>query len=820
MKTSRLIQAIGVKGRAHCLHSDTRSVAARISQFHAAKAAKPSTNHHHRARHMSIQTQAINNNSGNNSKEPNQKPISKVYTNGHLKFKQAAGDREQLKTAARRIVVKVGSAIITHDKGHLSAPRLASIVEQIAQLQQQGRQMLLVSSGAVAFGRKKIRDEVQKSKSIRETISDKPSARPLAENRAAAAVGQSSLMSFYESLFQQYDCKVAQVLVTKADFSNDASRRQLRSTILDLLSLNIVPIVNTNDAVEAAVTSNLTNGVLDLKQADMTDIIVEDNDSLAAILAVELESDLMIILSNVDGIYTGPPEKKESKFLSTFTPEMNVDNAIEYGSKSDVGLGGMQAKVKSGLWALKRGTSVVICNGSKDGVIERTVQGDKVGTFFTEQGGETESSQLAIMARDGSKALRSIGPELRSRIIIEIAQALETNKDHILAENKRDLVKAKSEGLEDVLLSRLKLTDAKLNSLSAGLYQIAEKSKDQVERTLKTMKISESLTLKQITCPIGVLLVIFESRPDCLPQISALSLATANGLLLKGGKEAFYSNACLYKIIKDILGKYNCQDAIQLVDSRERVNELVGLSDHIDLIIPRGSNQLVRSIQEQAKTTPVLGHAEGICHVYIDKDANEEEAIKIVVDSKCDYPSACNAMETLLIHRSLVHTNFFSKLCNELKENKVKLNIGSQLGKELPFYNSSTTNYRVEYSSLECTLEVVDSLKEAVDHINRFGSGHTDAIVTRNEATAKEFAKTVESASVFTNCSTRFADGYRFGLGAEVGISTSKIHARGPAGMESLMTHKWILEGSGDTVADYEQNGDRKYLHEEVTIVQ
>lgn len=740
----------------------------------------------------------------------------KGYSNGHLPIRQAVESREQLKTSAKRIVVKVGSAIITNDKGHLSAPRIASIVEQIAHLQQQGRQMLLVSSGAVAFGRKEIHDEVQKSKSIRETIAEKPLMRPVAENRAAAAVGQSSLMSFYKNSFQQCDVKVAQVLVTKADFHIESNRRQLRNTILDLLSLNIVPILNANDAVEATVTNNLTNGVLDFKQADMEDIILEDNDSLAAILAVELESNLMIMLSNVDGIYSGPPDKKDSKFFSTFTPQQNQEAQIEFGSKSNAGLGGMQSKIKSALWALKRGTSVLICNGSATDVINRAVQGERVGTFFTNHAEETESSHLAIMAREGSKALSSLGAEGRSKVILEIAQALDLHKEKILAENQRDLIKAKAEGLEDVLLARLKLSGEKLKSLGAGLVQIAEKSKTQLDKTLKLTRISESLTLRQISCPIGVLLVIFESRPDCLPQISALSLATGNGLLLKGGKEAHYSNLCLYNLIKDILTKYNCKDAIQLVDSRERVNELVRLDKHIDLIIPRGSNALVRSIQEQAKMTPVLGHAEGICHVYIDKDANEDEAIRIAIDSKCDYPAACNAMETLLVHRSILDTKLFSRLGNEMKERGVKLNIGSRLAKESPFYSSSSTNYRVEYGSLECTLEVVDSLDQAIHHINRYGSGHTDAIVTSNKATAEEFKKLVESASVFVNCSTRFADGYRFGLGAEVGISTSKIHARGPAGMESLLTYKWILEGSGDVVTDYENGGEREYIHEEI----
>jgi len=741
-----------------------------------------------------------------------------------LSFKQAVESRDKLNQAAKRIVVKVGSAIITHDKGHLSAPRLASIVEQIAQLQEQGRQMLLVSSGSVSFGRKKIREEVQKSRSIRETLSTKSQTgggiiMPAGISRAAAAIGQSCLMSFYESLFQQYDCKVAQVLVTKSDLRNEFNRKQLRNTLLDLLSLDIVPILNTNDAVEAAVTGNMTNGVLDLKQADMTEIIVEDNDSLAAILSVEIESDLMIMLSNVDGVYTGPPDKRDSMFASTFTPDLF--QSIEFGSKSDLGLGGMQSKVRSALWALKRGTSVVICNGSTKDIVSRVVHGERVGTFFTNKADESESLELASKAREGSKKLLSIGGELRSRLIEEVSETLQLHKSMILSENELDLAKARSQGLEDALMARLKLSDEKLESVCEGLKQIASKSKDQVDKVIKRTRISDTLQLSQITSPIGVLLVIFESRPDCLPQISSLSLATANGLLLKGGKEAYHSNRCLYGLIKNVLKKYGCEDAIQLVDTRERVSELVNMSKHIDLIIPRGSNQLVSSIQKQAKSVPVLGHDEGICHVYIDESADPSEAIRIAIDSKCNYPAACNAMETLLVHKSLVHSEFFTKLCNEFKSHNVKFNIGTRLSKELPFYNSSTSNYRIEYGSLECSIELVDSIDEAIDHINEYGSGHTDAIVTKSNEMAMKFKRQIDSASVFVNCSTRFADGYRYGLGAEVGISTSKIHARGPAGIESLLTYKWIVEGSGDIVEEYEsQNShDRKtYLHEDISL--
>lgn len=740
----------------------------------------------------------------------------RVNSNGQPNIRRALETRSQLESQASRIVVKVGSAIITHNRGHLSAPRLASIVEQIAQLQQQGRQMLLVSSGAVAFGRKKINDEVVKSRSIRETISDSQRIWKPGESRAAAAVGQSSLMSFYEILFQQYDCKVAQVLVTTADFSNESSKRQLRNTILDLLRLNIVPIVNTNDAVEASLTRELSNGAPNLKEADMKDIIVEDNDSLAAILAVELESDLMILLSNVDGIYSGPPDKGSSRFFSTYSPWHSEKEIIEFGSKSSVGLGGMQSKIKSALWALKKGTSVVICNGGTSGVLTRVVDGQKVGTFFTEHSNETDSSQLAKLARSGSKKLESLGPETRSKIILEIAECLETKRNLILSENLNDLRKAKSDGLDEVLLSRLKLNDNKLDTLSSGLRQIAVQSKNMVGQVLKRVRVSDTLTLKQVTCPIGVLMVIFESRPDCLPQISALSLATANGLLLKGGKEAYHSNVCLFNIINNILRKYDCQDAIQMVDSRDQVSELVSLGN-IDLIIPRGSNQLVKTIQQQAKGTPVLGHADGICHVYIDKDADPEQAIKIVVDSKCNYPAACNAMETLLVHRSLVNTELFKKICEVLKEEQVKFNVGPRLAQLIPFYNSCTTNYKVEYGSLECTIELVDSVEDAANHINNFGSGHTDSIVTTNESTASEFEAKVKSACTFVNCSTRFADGYRFGLGAEVGISTAKIHARGPAGMESLLLYRWLLRGAGDVVSDYQDSGGQlKYVHEEI----
>lgn len=326
--------------------------------------------------------------------------------------------------------------------------------------------------------------------------------------------------------------------------------------------------------------------------------------------------------------------------------------------------------------------------------------------------------------------------------------------------------------------------------------------------------------MKQVTVPIGVLLVIFESRPDSLPQVASLAMASANGLLLKGGKEAKHSNKALMDIVKESLATVDAEKAISLISTREEINDLLNMEKHIDLIIPRGSSELVKTIQDNCHRIPVLGHAEGICHVYVDREADLKKALKIIRDSKCDYPAACNAMETLLIHEDLFngsHDSFFTEVCNMLKMEGVKINAGPKLNQKLTFGPPLVKTMRHEYGALECCIELVSSADKAVEHILTYGSGHTDVIISENNETVNYFLQQVDSACVFHNASSRFADGFRFGLGAEVGISTARIHARGPVGVEGLLTTKWILKGQDHTAAEF-TNGERNWLHEKLPL--
>jgi len=715
---------------------------------------------------------------------------------------------------AKRVVIKMGSAVVTREDGHgLALGRLAAIIEQVSEIQNSGAECIMVTSGAVAFGKQKLSQELLMSMSMRETLSSVDRSSELKNiaqhelKRPNAAVGQSGLMALYEAMFRNYGILVGQVLVTKQDFLNNDTRQQLFNTIRELMALNIIPIINTNDAVSPPPQETAPPpGTLN----------ITDNDSLASRVAVDIGADLAILMSDVDGIYDRPPKEDGSQLLHYFNPR-NLGN-IQFGEKSTKGTGGMESKVKSGAYALDHGCSVIICNGMKYNTIRNIMSGQNIGTMFTPlENTGTSVEVLAKNARNGSRRLLSLNPEERADIIRYLAKSLITYEGEIMAANEKDLIAAQANGVKGPMFDRLSLSRAKLESLSAGLLQIADSSLGNVGKVLRRTKISETVEVEQKTVPIGVLMVIFESRPDALPQVASLAIASANGLLMKGGKEASHSNKMLMRLVTEALGMYGCSDSISLVSGRDEVADLLKLDNYIDLIIPRGSNELVKSIKERSKSIPVLGHADGICHTYLDQNCDLEKAIKIVVDAKTDYPAACNAMETLLVHESLLGNEIFYKVCRALKEANVEIFSGPRLSETLTFGPPKAEKLSHEYGGLACTIEIVPSMESAIDHIHKYGSGHTETIVTENEETAERFLAAVDSACVFHNTSSRFADGYRLGLGAEVGISTGRIHARGPVGVEGLLTTKWVVKGENDTAQEYAK-GEKVFLHQDLPL--
>ena len=383
----------------------------------------------------------------------------------------------------------------------------------------------------------------------------------------------------------------------------------------------------------------------------------------------------------------------------------------------------------------------------------------------------------------------------RTAILNDVVSALDQNSAAIFDANKKDLAEAKG-AIAEPLYKRLILDESKLRDVVAGVRQLAE-MEDPLGRVLEETELDEGLILRKIRTPIGVIAAIFESRPDVGPQIATLAIRTGNAVLLKGGREAASTNATLVDVIRGVLEKHGVTDAVQLVSTREEVAELLKMDDLISLVIPRGSNEMVRTIQANTKI-PVLGHADGICHVYIDEFADTEKAVRIAVDSKAQYPAVCNAAETLLVHSRFSGRE---KVLQALSEAGVELR---------------DSGFGSEYLDLIMNMKVVNTLDEAIDHIHRYGSAHTDSIVTENKTNAQRFLNEVDSAGVFWNASTRFADGFRYGFGAEVGISTNKTHARGPVGVDGLLIYKYQLIGNGHIVATYSGENARALRHKKL----
>ena len=429
--------------------------------------------------------------------------------------------------------------------------------------------------------------------------------------------------------------------------------------------------------------------------------------------------------------------------------------------------------------------------------------------------------QLAEQARSASRQLANLSTERKNEVLLAFARKIRENTELILSANQKDLESAdrlKSQGeLSDSSIQRLKLNAVKIEQMAKNFESVAALP-DPVGQVQLATRLDEGLDLHRISCPIGVLLVIFESRPEVVVQISALTLKSGNAVILKGGKEASESNACLFGILDKVLKEFTDlpDGTVNLLQSREAVSEIVQQNDCLDLIIPRGSNALVQHIQQHSRV-PVLAHADGICHVYWDQAASLSKAMEIIIDAKTEYPAVCNAMETLLIHEQIPE-NEIKQLLTNLQEAGVEIRACSAIMKKFSnklngIIHASEQDWKTEYTDLILSVRLVSSHEEAIGHINHYGSGHTDAIITEDRSIAEKFMDQVDAANVFWNASTRFADGFRYGFGAEVGVSTCKTHARGPVGLDGLVIYKYKLYGSGQGVARYHEGG-RQYLHQ------
>lgn len=414
----------------------------------------------------------------------------------------------------------------------------------------------------------------------------------------------------------------------------------------------------------------------------------------------------------------------------------------------------------------------------------------------------------AVKVKKASPELAAASIEQRNKALMMIAAKLEESKERIFEANAEDMAAAAEAGISEAVMKRLKFNEAKISDCVKGIQQLVGLP-DPLGTVQLARELDEGLRLYRVSCPIGVIGVIFEARPDALVQISSLCLKSGNCAILKGGKETAKTNKVLFDIIHETAAEAGLpKDCMLQAELHNEIDELLSCDKEVDLLIPRGSNRFVQYIMNNTKI-PVMGHADGVCHIYVDKDFDPGKAIPIIVDAKTQYTAACNAVETLLVNRAAA-ADFLPGLERALTEKGVKIRGTKEVSEIIPCEIMEEDEFSTEYLDLVISVKLVADTEEAVSHINSFGSHHTDAIITENDAAAEYFMQMVDSAGVYRNCSTRFADGFRYGFGAEVGISTGKIHARGPVGLEGLVTYKYKLYGEGQTVGEY-ANGNRQF---------
>ena len=642
-------------------------------------------------------------------------------------------------TRARTVVVKIGTSSLLDDRGLLDLPVVSRLLRELVELDRGGVRPILVTSGAIGVGRTRL------------GFAARPTTLP--ELQATAAVGQSLLMNSYNSLLAQEGYAVAQLLLTHDDFRDERRAANVRATLEALRGRPVLPVINENDTVA---TEEITFG---------------DNDVLAALVAGLVGADVTILLSDVDGFYLNGAKLDEVDAVS---------EAMRAAAGDGSGSGGMKSKLR----AAETAGLAVIANGKRDSV-KAILNGEKTGTMFKglkghegrkgqegqegkerkerKDGNEGWLRTVAERAKAASRRLRRLPTDEKNGMIRAMRESLLRRRGAIESANHEDL----KADLSSAMKERLKVD---VDAIARSLESIAEQEDPVGREERRSPRGAFRLVRRRV--PLGVILLIFESRPNVTAEAAALCLKSGNACILKGGSEAARTNEAILE---------SCPaEFVQLVTGRAEVAQLLRMDDLIDLVIPRGGEALIRAVSAQSRV-PVLKHYRGNCHVYVDSAADLDMAFAIVKNAKCQRPATCNAVEHVLVHEAVAR-EFLPRL----------------EGLDVELRRGEADDPDAEYLDRILGVRVVPGLDAAIEQIERHGSHHTDAIVTGDERAARKFLDEVDSATVLWNASTRLADGGVFGLGAEVGISTDRLHARGPMGLEDLTTTQWVVEGRGD----------------------
>ena len=679
----------------------------------------------------------------------------------------------------KRIVVKVGSNVLTRTNGTLDITRMSALVDQIAELREMGYQVVLVSSGAVASGRSELGNDMHLDS--------------VEQRQLYSAVGQAKLMNRYYEFFKEHQIPVGQILTTKENFSTEEQYVNQRNCLEIMLEKNVLPIVNENDTVS------------------ITELMFTDNDELSGLVATMCQAESLYLLSNIDGVYDGDPADANSKVIREVAPGCNLSSYIQ-PSKSSAGRGGMTSKAGTAEKVAAQGIHVFIANGEREHILTDLVsQADSIPfTHFlptvtdqSEKGGaedvSAEVEQILQAAQKASREQARVSEQQINHVLLSLADAIEANVPSLLEANAKDLERMDPANPK---YDRLKLTDARLRGIAQDMRNTAALP-SPLHLVQQETTLPNGLRLQRVSAPFGVIGVIYEARPNVSFDVFSLCFKAGSACVLKGGSDAKDSNEAIVKLIQSVL--VECQINPNFVSllpaSHEATEILLSAHGYVDLLIPRGSRRLIDFVRQHA-SIPFIETGAGICHTYFDEAGDVTMGQAIICNAKTRRVSVCNALDCLLIHQNRLSD--LPTLCAPLAEHNVIIYADEQsyaiLEGNYPsalLQHATEESFGTEFLDYKMAIRTLASFDEALQHVARFSSKHSECIVSNDEQAIARFYEEVDAACVYANAPTSFTDGAQFGLGAEIGISTQKLHARGPMALKEITTYKWLIRGEG-----------------------